>query len=89
MSKISKLRELLKAKLKRDISRGNVNEGWFENWMGNIFDDAKLKQIKHDPHIKKLKKKLTQQKEDLKKDLVKDYGSWEKVPAAYKTLIEK
>ena len=89
MSKITKLRELLKAKLKKDITRGSINEGWFENWMDSIFNRAASNRIKNDPNINKLKVKLAKDVEDFKKLMLKNYGSYDKIPAVYKKIIEK
>jgi len=80
MDKRQTLKEALKGHIKEAISKGNIKEGWIENFIDDIFDKAKKSKIKNDPVLKVLHKQLAKETEIFFKAMEKRYKGAENFP---------
>jgi c-di-AMP phosphodiesterase-like protein len=80
MHKRSKIKELIRSKLTKQIKEGNIKEGWLNSFIDDIFDSAKQSKIKNDPIIRGLKAKLAKETEDYFKTMEKRYKGVENFP---------
>jgi hypothetical protein len=80
MNKRQILKEALKGHIKEAISKGNIKEGWIENFIDDIFDGAREKMLKNDPSIKRLSKEMNAAMKKMYDNSIKTYGSTDKFP---------